>query len=465
MPAGPEDIVIEAENFQFMTYGWEIGESEKASAGCYIRMKEGVGDYESEAKIAHNPAVRSGDFYNITRDRRRIEARCYFMAPSGGRYFAAVRTMAHKNHCSNITFIRFNNGTQQTVGRNGTQPHVWLWHKIKEIQLNKGLNHLSFMAHQDDVKVDQVILSRKPLIMGERRTAVFTGGFQQSLPLTKDIKPVNLSLSTDTLAVTQNKKPHINVFIRKNTLEPIKAVLHLSIDLPDPAKRTETHTFNLPKNRGLSKFSYTIPFPEPLNKKEYLFRAELSIGSKPVQKRTLVLFHGYDWSVIGPLPYLKVTDQGSIEKNLRPDDGYLIKGDNFIWQKYREAFTDHFCLLDFKKMFLKEKKGPLEQVSLYAYTEVEAEEAGAYLLKVQGDDNIIVWINGIKIITIAEKGPPIRTARGQKIRLNKGRNRILFRLNQKKDQWQAGIRIRKEDDSVGNVKGIPFSTQNVNFYQ
>ena len=94
----------------------------------------------------------------------------------------------------------------------------------------------------------------------------------------------------------------------------------------------------------------------------------------------------------------------------------------------------------------------------------EADEDGEYLLKVQGDDNIVVWVNGARVIRITEKGPSIRTAREVKISLKKGRNRILFRLNQRQNQWQASIRIRTKDDKVANIKGIPFSEQETDFY-
>ena len=67
-------------------------------------------------------------------------------------------------------------------------------------------------------------------------------------------------------------------------------------------------------------------------------------------------------------------------------------------------------------------------------------------------------------MTIDAKGPPIRTARETEIDLKTGRNRILFRLNQKEGQWQAGIRIRTIDDQIANVNGVPFDEQTIDFY-
>ena len=138
---------------------------------------------------------------------------------------------------------------------------------------------------------------------------------------------------------------------------------------------------------------------------------------------------------------------------------------NCRWHKYSHKFTNQFCMLDFGQMFSGKSLNAMGQVALYAYTEVEADKAGKYLLKVQGDDNIVVWINGARVIRITDKGPPIRTAREVAISLVEGRNRILFRLNQKKGQWLAGIRIRAAGDKVTDARGISFDEQSVDFYR
>ena len=53
----------------------------------------------------------------------------------------------------------------------------------------------------------------------------------------------------------------------------------------------------------------------------------------------------------------------------------------------------------------------------------------------------------------------IRSAAEFKVALKKGRNRVLFRLNQKDAQWQAAIRFRTTDDKLPGIKGIPFAQQ------
>lgn len=453
------DIVIEPENFQFMTYGWQIGESDDASGGAYIHMKEGVGDFESEDLIEADPSVRAGDFYNVTGDRRRMEARCYFDAPRPGMYHVAVRTMAHLHQCSNITFVRFNKGQRLKVGDNGTKPFVWLWHRVGRVHLKKGLNYASFMAHQDDVKVDQMIVSESPLKM----LPGFSGTFKGARPaptLQAEIHQLNMSLTADTLAIKQDRIPRVSIYIHKNVPAEINARLMLSVE--DSRLRSRTmNEVRLGESKELVRFPWKFELPVPLEKREYLLRCALLVGSKVVEERNVVLSRSYDWFVLGPLPYMEVDAKGSVETDSRIRNEYRFDGRPFRWQTYSEKHTDPFCLMDFKKMFSEKHQWPPKHAALYAYTEVDAAESGSYLLKAQGDDNLIVWVNGKKAVAMKDKGPPIRTAREVEITLSKGRNLILLRLNQKEAQWQAGIRIRAAGDGVANVKGIPFADQDI----
>lgn len=456
---GPEDIVVEAECFAFMTYGWEIGEDPGASGGRYIHMKEGVGDFESEDKIRADLTVRSGDFYNVSGDRRSLEARCPFTAPRAGRYFLAARTMAHARQCSNVTFVAVN-GTRREAGRNGSRPFVWLWHEVAEVYLRKGSNTLSFMAHQDDVKVDQVILTRvrRPFLRLETRT--FSGGCAERTSLPDETPPANISLSVATLAITADRDPGISVYVHRIVPGRLDARVAFTLELPGQENLEDSRSVRLTGSSDLVEVRWRAALPGALPRREYLVRCRLSVEGREIEERTLVLFRGYDWSVLGPLPYMALSDVGRPERDLRTEKEYRFEGRRFGWRAYSEDFTDHFGTMDFSRFFRGETLAT-GRAALYAYTEVRAREAGRYLLKAQGDDNLIVWINGRKAVTIAEHGPPIRTALEKVIRLKAGRNRILFRLNQVEGQWQAAIRIRTLDDHPADVEGIPFADQDI----
>lgn len=449
---GKESIIIEMENMQYMTYGWQIGETEDASGGAYLHIKEGMGDFESEDKIEANPGqARSGNFYNVHRDLRRIQAGLNFQAPKAGSYNVYVRTMAQRSNCSNMTYLKINDYPRIAVGHNGSQPFAWRWHRVGRFLLKQKMNQLCFMTYQDGVRVDQVLLTpNSQTELDPNRT--FTGGFTGATGKSLKIPPLNFSFTSNTLNITEKKDPQVFIYVHKNIPGQVDAKLDIQLDLPGGRFRIDSHKIKLDKE--LTRFPCKINLPRPLERKEYLLKASLFIDKKLIEERTLILCHGYDWQILGPLPYMQTLDQGPVEKDKKPKATYQFQGKTYHWQKYDEKNTEQFGLLDFGLMFSGRTYNAINDVCLYAYTEIDAAKKGIYLLKVQADDNIMVWINGKKAASITEKGPPIRTAIEEKISLNKGKNQILFRLNQHESQWQASIRIRTEDDQVADVRGL-----------
>ena len=451
--------MVEAESFQFLSYGWEVGEDARAAGRAYIYLKEGAGDINAH-NAEFDPKLRAGDFYNVTGDRRRIEARCYFTAPTSGRYFVAARTMAHRSHCSNIVYIELNRGPHTQVGHNGSTPFVWLWHNVGKVSLKKGLNSICFLTCQDGVKVDQVILTRTDPGLTEPDPRTFAGGCALRPELPADLPPVTLSLATATLALTEPMSPLATVYLRRNVTEDVRGTLKLWLDLPGHRQLEESHELVLTGAERLVKLPFSLKLTRPLERREYVARCQFTPEHGATQDRTLVFYHEYDWSILGPLPFMDTTTSGQPEADDRPRTHYTFGDQTLTWKGYDRKLSAAFCVMDFGRMFCGRTFYAIPSVSLYAYTEVEAERAGPYLLKTQGDDDLMVWLNGRHVATTGEhKGTAIRTAREVPIELARGRNRILFRLNQKTGQWQAGIRIRTRSDKVADVIGIPFDSQ------
>lgn len=459
---GPEDIVVEAELFQALTYGWQIEESESAAGHCYIHIKEGVGDV-LEAGIEFDPKQRSGDFYNIAGSKARIEAQCFFEVPADGEYFLAGRTMAHRSKCSNAIRVQIDDQPERMIGDNNSEPFVWLWQTpswrtpVSTI-LSNGVHRLKFHTYQDGVKVDQFVLSRKkPEFAG---MGVVTGGYPQTNLCPDNMAPLSLSLSVDTLTITATNDPTAFAFVRKADKQERRAKLQISLDLPGGRERVREYPVILPADTQLVKFPCEVELPRPLDKKEYLLRCRLVEGETVKQERTMVLYHGYDWSILGPLPFMKVDATGEVENAGIPAASYSFTNQTFSWQQYNERFTDQFGILDFGLMFYGRTFDATNNLSLYAYTEIEAARSGDYLLKAQGDDHLVVWINGKQEASIMHTHETvIRSATHFKVPLQAGRNRVLFRLNQFSGQWQAGIRFRTADDQVADILGVPFARQ------
>lgn len=463
---GAEAIIVEPELFQALTYGWQIEESESASGQAYVHIKEGVGDiidHIGAPYVEFDPARRPGDFYNIAGSRARIEARCVFEAPEDGEYFLLARLMPGRSVCSNVIRVQVDDRPEFIVGFNRTPPFVWGWQPPgwgtpPSLTLTKGRHTLQLHTYQDGVKVDQLVLSRvKPELAG---VGMVTGGYPQEAVLTEPGAPLVLSLSLDTLTITADKDPVVSAYVRKADKAATGATLRVSLDLPGGRVRVREYPLVLPADTPLMKFPCEVALPRPLERREYLLRCRLVVGNGDSQERTAVLYHGYDWSVLGPLPFLKVEARGEPEAAATLAPGYRFGDRTYTWQNYREEFTDPFGILDFGRMFCGRSFDATNQVSAYAYTEIEVPRGGAYLLKAQGDDHLVVWINGEKAAAIEHTHETaIRSAAHFPVTLKTGRNRVLFRLNQISGQWQAGIRFRTADDQVADIVGVPYAQQ------
>ncbi|MDA0323055.1 MAG: hypothetical protein O2923_10125 [Verrucomicrobia bacterium] len=455
---GPQEIVLEAEHFQFLSYGWEIRQAADAGGGAYIHLKEGRGDVDYSAKEVH-PDRRAGDVYNVTGDNRPIEARCWFIVPETGTYYVWVRTMAHRSQCSNMINMNFNGRAQTVVGHNGSTPYVWLWHRTPPVHLMHGPNYAGFRVYQDDVKVDQVLLTpTNSAPPPGSRTYI---GLDPPTSITgTESPPAVLSLTCDALAIGATNDPSVEIYVLNNRLDLERSSLELTLDLPGGRTRRRLLPL-LAADHRLLRFPYDLQLPRPLDKREYLLRCRLLHENKLVQERTLVLYRGYDWRILGPLPYMQVSETAAPESVEIPQNPCEIRSMVTAWSRYDEANTDPFALMDFGKMFSGRTYNAMPEASAYAYTEVSAAAAGTYLLKGMGDDNLIVWINGDKVMTITEEGTAIRTALDKPVMLRKGLNRILYRINQWQGQWQAGLRIRTLDDRPADVRGIAYTNQSV----
>jgi len=452
------DVVVEAEHFQFLTYGWEIGHAADAAGGAFIHLKEGRGDLDKAGLELHADR-RAGDVYNITRDNRLIETRCWFDAPQSGTYNVWVRTMAHRSNCSNIINIFFNSGVRRAVGHNGSTPYSWLWHQAQSVQLKQGLNTLGFGVAQDDVKVDQVLLTRAT-VARPPGTRFYVG--DEPLASIATAKPplAVLSLSSDTLAIGSTNDPSVEIYVLNNRLDLQKASLELTLDLPGDRTRRRLLPLTATDHR-LLRFPYAPELPRPLEKREYLLRCRLLHNDVCVQSRTLVLFHNYDWRILGPLPFIEAATEVAPESTRRPTNPCTIGGNAYRWSRYDERNTDHFGVMDLGKMFSGRTYSAMPNATAYAYTEVFAEAAGEYLLKGMGDDDLVVWINAERVLAITKDGTVIRTALDRPVTLLEGRNHVLYRINQRQGQWQAGVRIRTLMDRPAMVLGIPYAEQTV----
>jgi len=79
-------IVLEAERFAWMNYGWEIKHDLKAGNGCILVNKEGVANKQAQEQ-------GFGDYYNVGNNRAQCELYYRFRVPGAGEWFIQPRMM------------------------------------------------------------------------------------------------------------------------------------------------------------------------------------------------------------------------------------------------------------------------------------------------------------------------------------------------------------------------------------
>jgi hypothetical protein len=465
--APEQGLVIEAEHFQQMSYGWEIVEDATASGGAALHIKEGVGDMESEYAIRADPKRRAGDFFNINGNQKPIEVRHYFKLGAAGSYTLWARTMAHRFVCSNIITASVNGSRRRHIGDNYTRPYVWLWHRVGQYAMRAGVNWIALRTYQDDVKIDQFVLSpASHLDVSQSSPWAYQSDRDVSPEPRPDwMPPVTLSLSAPRLQLQDGVAPEIRAYVRNNTKQSFKGTLVVQMDKPDGGVHESRTPLNLANDHVLTRVSLELPWPDKLALREYVVRANVEPdvgGGADVTERVLVLNRGYDWLLLGRLPYMSVRSPGPIEHATPPfESTYNVWGKSAGWQRFSPAHADAFGLLDFGMVYDGRHLNATPRASVYAVTEIDVAEAGTYRFKVLGDDNVVVWIDQKRILALTEKGPPIRTAREVNAVLKAGRHMIVMRVNQRTGQFEAGLRIRNDDHSLPNIVGIAFDNQRI----
>ncbi|HHN45847.1 MAG TPA: hypothetical protein ENN09_00260 [Planctomycetes bacterium] len=78
-------------------------------------------------------------------------------------------------------------------------------------------------------------------------------------------------------------------------------------------------------------------------------------------------------------------------------------------------------------------------------------------MKVQADDQMLVWVDGKLAYRHDHQQPVTRAAYAVPVILEEGVHRVRIRVNQLQGRWQASLRFRTEDDGISGIIGLPAS--------
>jgi hypothetical protein len=432
-PAGA--IVLEAEHFAAMNYGWEVKHDPHAGNSCVIISKEGV---------ANNQAQQQGfgDFYNIGNNRTRSELYYSFNLPNAGDWFIQARMMTSGTHCSNQVTV-FLDGTQiGNFGSNDLVPFNWVWNPPQRLTLASGEHTLRIYPWEDGLQFDQILLSPAPVEGSSILASTLdnrTHG-KQTLFVIHDLL---------TCILGPQPLPALTVWLRRTAEATGTAHLSTEIELPGRNMTLLSRTFSLGTLKPLSAIPVdlsTVPVAT-LPRREYLLKTILRVDKRVVCITTTALLKPLRWRVLGMLPFMDgnvpFAADGWAEQN-----SYTLGTTTCTWAPFRNEWYDHFGVMDFGVMFANNSLHAPEQKTLYAQTHFRVPSSGVYLFKVLADDQMTLWLDGAVVAEKTLFWPVTRGALRVTARLSAGVHRLQFRLNQKTDRWQAGVQIRSVDDQI-----------------
>jgi PA14 domain-containing protein len=462
-PAGesapPGTLVFEAEHLTGLNYGWEIHPDPNCGGGAYAYSKEGLGN---------GPGQKHSKIYNFY-DRHESKdynyIRWHFKVPESGYYYIYGRIWTTGSHCSNCIIVGIDKaGPNRHLKYNGQSlsnriPFRWVWTPAsKRVKIEAGDHFLEAFLHEDGVRVDQFAISPVRL-RGKKVLESFSPVNKDTLFRTVDKSPLLLGFDLKSRVITPSSPPECQLTIRKIRPATGKAIIKVSMlgaNADGSPMLLGKYLLDLSSKQELSFFP--IDFSKlnlkKLQRREYLLEAVVIRKKEIIAKKEVTLVYPMQWKVCGPFPLIPNGSEGPLDGDLEPDGKDSKTGK---WVPFKESSFDLFGVLDFGLQTIGNSLHAPQNVTIYAKTEIECPETGEYLLKIQSDDQLLLWIDGKQVCRRDNRAPVTRSAQRLKLKITKGKHRIRMRVNQWQrssygdGRWQAYLRFRTVDDDITGV--------------
>lgn len=467
-PAPAGALVIEAEHWTEMNYGWEIHPQPDSGGGAHIVCKEGTAAGSSQSDHG---------FFNFYDDLERPEQtvlKYHFHLAQTGRYYIFARLWSTDSHCSNNINVGLDRGglipgpDKLYYGRmvGSAVPFRWIWARVNGGAqfLAAGDHFLQVFPHEDGIQVDQFVLSPSPRL----------DYAAQELPLQANClpghgtafaaaegAPAHLSFDVRSRVMSASLPADCRLVVRK--LRPAAGAATVSVWLQEEStgRRVRTELMRSAVDLGtLPELGYfqldmrRVDLPR-LPRREYLLRAEISRDAAALAGCRLVMMHPLAWEVSDPLPYIDNSQPG-------PFDGGRAAPTNPPprWTALADSSWSPLGVIDFGLHTVGNSLHAPEWKTVYARTAIDVPEEGEYLLKLQSDDQMRLWLDGREAGRIDTKRPTTRNALRLPLRMARGRHEVLMRVNQQGETpklhggwWQASLRFRTSDDRLCGITG------------
>src|SRR5579872_2803160 len=161
-----------------------------------------------------------------------------------------------------------------------------------------------------------------------------------------------------------------------------------------------------------------------------------------------------NWLILAPIAVEEGSESTDLDKdqvkdeaNLKPKAGDKVKidGKELVWKAHQTA--DFY--IDFLASFGKERG---EDAAAYAVAYVLAEGDMKVKLSVGSNDECKAYVNGKQILKFAETRTLEKDADSGEATLKKGKNVLVFKVLNEKNNWQGCARFMKDGGPVKNIK-------------
>lgn len=467
-PSGPElapvpegSFVFEAEHYSETNYGWEVHADPSAGGGAYIHAKEGIANGPGQTMCG------VFEFHNIREKREFTYLKYHFRLPEPGRYYIWGRFWTTGSHCSNAIAVGANRGGPRKAwhgysGYNGgymsnRTPLRWVWTRTSggPEHLEAGDNYLHVFLHEDGVRLDQIALSRAS-IGGGRPFAANLVPSEGTAFASEAPSPIDIMFDLDSVVMSAEAPPRASVTVRKVRAAEGEAELRVVLEEAGPGGgELELGTANLALGKLPELAFMPVDFGAldfaKLARREFLLRATLTLNDAPIAECHVPLMHPFRWEVAGPGRYYA-------NGTPAPLDGDMAKA-GVEWTALGIDKFDCFGVIDFGLQYGGNSLHAPQLKTAYARTRITVPESGAYLLKIQSDDQMLLWIDGKLVYRHDTEAPVTRSVKRLELKLEAGERRVRMRVNQRAfteygdGRWQASLRFRTPDDELSDVRG------------
>ncbi|MDP6356509.1 MAG: hypothetical protein QF473_15465 [Planctomycetota bacterium] len=422
--AADEVIVFEAEHTVDLKGVFEFVQDKECAGGAALEVREGMGTAYAEVQSRQVANI----FPQVTFGNTTGEARYRFKVKKSGDYTCWVRAL-WSWHCSNSIWVHSHRRERIKV----TDEVYDRWHWVKapgRIHISAGEYSFQIENREDGVRFDQFCLALDPSYLPRGRmetNAKFTASDSAVLLMHGQMK---------TPLVLSNARTKGKVWLRNISSKPLSIQLSVESDPSISVRFSEDEsTLKLPPNSGPRPIDFGVKAKshEPLQKAQILFHASWGSGQK--KQIPFPLHHGPDWSVTAPISGDYSASQKSLDRTGKiplPSGLEKVK-----WRKLNKP--DGFGptgRIDFARLYPNRAA-----CHAYARCQFEWPRDEEVSIRLRSDDQGTLWLNGKFVSAHTAVGPADRYSTTTKMRIRKGINHLLMRVDQKSAFWEAGIEI------------------------